>query len=108
VNPEIPPDPDEIDRWLLGFATTHVKREDPRVEATLEGEAGRPGTRYRLRLRLGGRSAPPAGSPPIELAYVEVVEGRPRFAWCEALAERLRRQARTLLGPGSVDPEPSA
>jgi hypothetical protein len=100
VNPEIPADREETGRWLLGFATAHAKRIDPRVEASLEGGEGRPGSSYGLRLRLGARAAPPAGSPAIELTYAEVLEGRPRFAWCEALAERLRGYARSLLGPG--------
>ncbi|HSE95551.1 MAG TPA: hypothetical protein VLD61_06635 [Methylomirabilota bacterium] len=99
MNPEIPTDPDETARWLLGFATVHAKRVDPRVEVTLDGAAG---PSYRLGLRLGARTAPPTGSPPIELTYAEVVEGRPRFAWCEALAERVRGQARALLDQRST------
>ena len=50
-----------------------------------------------MRLRLGERVTPAAGSPPIELDFREVAEGRPRFAWCAALGERIRAAARELL-----------
>lgn len=97
MNPRVPADYAETGRWLRNFAASHVKRESPRLEAVVELAEAREGCSYGLRLALGALTAPPAGAPPIELAYAEVAEGRTRFAWCDALAQRLRADARRLL-----------
>lgn len=97
MNPRIPASYEEIGRWLHGFAVSHAKRESPRIEATVEMEEEREGKSYGLRLVLGALALPPPDSPPFEFAYQEVSEGRTRFAWCEALAGRLRAEARKLL-----------
>ncbi len=96
MNPKIPADYDEVARWLRNFATSHAKREDSRAEAYLEMEEAREGRSYGLRLVLGPTAHPSRGEPPLELAYPEVVEGRTRFAWCHALAERIRTSIRQL------------
>lgn len=88
----------EVARWLWNFATSHAKRESPLVEAVLETPEEREGKSYGVRLRLGGRFLPPLNQPPIEFAYPEVADGKGNFAWCEALAKRIRGLARELLG----------
>jgi len=98
VNPTIPTDYHETGAWLLSFSRSHAKREDSRIEALLESGGAREGRAYGLRLSLGNRVEPPPGSPPIELEFREVAEGRTRFAWCAALGERLQTVARALLG----------
>lgn len=97
MNPRIPAGYAEVGRWLWNFATSHAKRESPRLEATVEMADAREGRSYGLRLALGALTEPPAGEPPVELAYPDVAEDRTRFAWCEALAERIRADARRLL-----------
>jgi len=96
VNPRIPADYEEVGRWLRSFAASHGKREDSRLEASVEMGDAREGRSYGLRFVLGSLTSPPPGEPPAELGYREVAEGRTRFAWCEALAERIRRDAHRL------------
>lgn len=97
MNPKIPASYEEVGRWLRGFAVSHAKRESPRIEATVETEGEREGKSYGLRLTLGALTIPPREAPPLEFSYEEVREGRTRFAWCEALARRLRAEARRLI-----------
>ena len=97
MNPSIPTDYHEAGTWLAGFVRSHAKRESPRIEALLDTGGAREGHSYGVRLILDGRAAPLPGSPPIELDFREVAEGRPRFAWCAALGERVRASARELL-----------
>ncbi len=89
---------EEVGRWLWNFATSHAKRESPLVEAVLESPEERVGKSYGLRLRVGDRYLPALNQPPIEFAYPEVADGKGNFAWCEALAKRIRGLARELLG----------
>ena len=88
---------EEVARWLWNFATSHAKRESPRVEAVVETPEEREGKSYGLRLRVDERYLPPLDRPPIEFAYAEVADGLTKFAWCEALAQRIRGWARELL-----------
>jgi hypothetical protein len=88
MNPRIPASPDEVAAWLHGFAVSHVKRDDPRWEVTVAAHGAGTDDRYTIRVTRRGREA-----APIELSYAEVVEGRTRLAWCEALAARLRAGA---------------
>ncbi len=99
---------EEVGRWLWNFATSHAKRESPQVEAVVETPEEREGESYGLRLRVGDRSLPPLDQPPIEFAYSEVSEGKARFAWCEALANRIRGWARELLETGAGPSSKSA
>ena len=97
MNPDIPAAAPEVGRWLLQFAGSHAKRESARFEAMVDLEETREGKAYRVRLALGGRT-----TEGIVLGYPEVREGRSRFAWCEDLGQRIRREARTLFGrPGA-------
>src|SRR5262245_18312916 len=96
MNPRIPVGYAEVGRWLHNFATSHAKREQPRAEALLETDGEREGESYGLRLVLGSRLQPPPTANPMEFGYAEVAEGRARFAWCEALAQRLRAEVRRL------------
>jgi hypothetical protein len=98
MNPRIPASYSELGRWLHNFATSHGKREHLAVEVVVETDEAREGRAYGLRLILEGRTFPPPGAPPIELSYPEVAEGRSRFAWCEALAQRIRAEVRRLAG----------
>jgi hypothetical protein len=86
-------------RWLHNFVVSHAKRESPRVEGLVEAEDEREGKSYGVRLRLGDRVLPPPDQPALELTYPEVAEGKGSFAWCEALARRVRGLARELLEP---------
>jgi hypothetical protein len=97
MNPRIPASYAETARWLENFATSHAKREHPAIEAIVDTGGAREGRSYGLRLLLHGRMAPPAEAPPVELSYPEVAEGRTRFAWCQALAERIRAEAQRLV-----------
>ena len=97
MNPRIPVGYDEVGRWLRNFALSHGRREHPRADALLEIDREREGESYGLRLALDGRLQPPADAPPLEFGYAEVAEGRARFAWCEALAQRLRGEVRRLV-----------
>jgi hypothetical protein len=84
---------EEVARWLWNFATSHGKREDPRVEVTLDDRREREGHSYGLRLRLEGRE-----SSLVELSYPEVAQNRGSLAWCAAQAARIRQLARGLVG----------
>jgi hypothetical protein len=97
MNPAIPTDYVETGIWLTAFVRSHAKRESPRIEPLVDTTGTREGQSYGVRLSLDERLAPPPGSPPIELAFPEVVDGRPRFAWCAALAARVQAAARELL-----------
>jgi hypothetical protein len=97
MNPNIPTDYHEIRHWLVGFVRSHGKLENSRIEAHVDDAGARAGRSYGVRLTLDGRIYPPPGSPPIELEFRDVAEGRTRFAWCTALGERLRTAARELL-----------
>jgi hypothetical protein len=97
MNPRIPADYHEIGDWLASFARSHAKREDARTEVMLATEERHDRRSYGVRLTLGARVHPPLDAPPIELEFSEVVEGRTRFAWCEALGARIRAAARELL-----------
>jgi hypothetical protein len=90
-------DYEEVRRWLSNFAASHVKRESPRIEVIVEAEGAREGRSYGLRLRLGEALAPPAGQPPVEIAFDEAAARRGRLDWCQALATRLRELGRGLL-----------
>ena len=98
MNPSIPTDYHEAGDWLANFVRSHAKREDAHVEVLLDATGPREGRSYGIRLALGARVYPPLGSPPIELDFREVAEGRTRFAWGVALAERVRAAARELAG----------
>ncbi|MBI4610340.1 MAG: hypothetical protein HY726_15175 [Candidatus Rokubacteria bacterium] len=95
-------------RWLHNFVLSHAKRESPRVEGVVEAEEEREGKSYGVRLRLGDRLLPPPDQPPLELTYQEVAEGKASFAWCEALAGRIRGLARELLDTQPGQPSKSA
>jgi hypothetical protein len=98
MNPSIPTDYLETGTWLAGFVRSHAKREDVRIEVLLDMAGSREGSSYAVRLTLGTRVSPGLGSPPIELDFHEVAEGRTRFAWCAALGERVQAAARDLHG----------
>lgn len=93
MNPGIEVGEGELVRWLAGFANSHAKRESPRIEAVVEQGEGR----LTLRLALGTVRRPAPPLPPIELATAVVATGRTRFDWCQALAGRIRTEARALL-----------
>jgi hypothetical protein len=101
VNPTIPTTYTETGSWLQGFARSHAKRVNPRIEVRLDMDGAREGRSYGIRLALDEQVSPPLGSPPIELDFREVVDGRPRFAWCAALGERIGTAARELVGARS-------
>jgi len=90
MNPAIPMSYAELGRWLENFATSHARREHPGVVVRIEMGDAREGRSYGLRLILGARMHPPPDAGPIELSAKEVADGRTRFAWCEALGERIR------------------
>lgn len=83
---------DEVRRWLWNFLTSHAKREDPRVEVEVEAGDAREGRSYGVRLVLGSRR-----SGLLEFDYAEVAAQRGRLAWCQTLAEGVRRHARALV-----------
>ena len=83
---------DEVARWLRNFLTSHAKRVSPRVEAVLDDDDEREGRSYGAWLRLGEHS-----TGLMEFDYHEVAQHRGELAWCAALAERVRQEARTLL-----------
>jgi hypothetical protein len=95
-------DYEEVCRWLWNFLTSHAKREDPRIVVTVDCEGEREGKSYAATMALGERV-----TTPVELAFREVADNRGSLAWCRALAERTRAQARQeLLGRGLVDARP--
>jgi len=83
---------DDVKRWLRMFLNSHAKREDPRIEAVLEDDEAREGRFYAAWLRLGSQT-----SPLMEFEYDVVAQRRGELAWCAALAQRVREQARQLL-----------
>ena len=74
------------------FFNSHAKREDPRIEAALDDDEERQGRSYGTWLRFG-----PHSTALMEFDYQEVARHRGELAWCAALAERVRQQARQLL-----------
>jgi len=82
----------DVKRWLRMFLNSHAKREDPRIEAALDEDDKREGRSYGAWLRLGEHS-----TGLMEFDYQEVAQHRGELAWCAALAERVRREARKLL-----------
>jgi hypothetical protein len=89
-------DYEEVRRWLANFALAHAKRENPRIEARIEAEGPYEGKQYGVRLRLGDRMAPPAGTTPLVLDYPDVRDHRGSLTWGLALAARVRELARPL------------
>ena len=89
---------DDVARWLRNFLRSHAKREDPRVEVVFETGDAREGVSYAARLRRGERL-----SAPMEFDYKEVADHRGALAWCAALAQRTREQARGLLATTGLD-----
>jgi hypothetical protein len=83
---------DDVKRWLRMFLNSHAKREDPRIEAVLDDDDAREGRSYGAWLRVG-----PHSSGLMEFDYDVVARHRGELAWCAALAERVRQQARQLL-----------
>jgi len=83
---------DDVERWLKMFLNSHAKRDDPRIEAVLDDDEKRQGRSYGAWLRLG-----PHSTALMEFDYQEVAQHRGELAWCAALAERIRQQARQLL-----------
>ena len=83
---------DEVKRWLRMFLNSHAKRENPRVEAVLDDDDAREGRSYGAWLRWG-----PHSSGLMEFDYQEVAQHRGELAWCAALAQRVRQEARQLL-----------
>ncbi len=77
------------------FLTSHAKREDPRVEVTVDTGREREGKTYAVRLQLDD-----AVSPAVEYVYSEVAENRGNLAWCRTEADRTRARARDLLAAG--------
>lgn len=92
MNPNIPADYVETARWLESFVRSHAKRESSRLEVTVDHAGDREGRSYAVRLVLDGQV-----DAPIELDFPEVLDGRTRFAWCAAVAERVRARARALV-----------
>jgi|SRR6185369_14424758 hypothetical protein len=93
-------DYDEVARWLWNFLTSHAKREDPRIEVTVDSEGPeREGQSYVARMTLGERV-----TAPVEFLFREVADNRGSLAWCSALAKRTRALAREeLLKQGLAD-----
>jgi hypothetical protein len=92
-------DYDEVARWLWNFLTSHAKREDPRIEVTVDAERDREGQSYAATMALGGRV-----TAPVEFAFREVADNRGSLAWCRTLAERTRALARQhVLESGLAD-----
>ena len=85
----------EVARWLRNFVAAHARREVLAAEAAVEAGGPREGASYGVRVRAGDGLAPPAGEPPLELAFAEVAQGRGSLEWCAALAGRVRGLART-------------
>src|SRR5438309_4343313 len=77
---------DEVARWLWNFLTSHAKREDPRIEVSVESGDDREGVSYGARLRFGHRE-----TPVIEFEYPDVAANRGTLAWGKALAQRTRQ-----------------
>ena len=90
-------DYEDVGRWLENFATSHAKRESPRVEATVDTAGAHEGHSYGLSLRLDERRLPAPGDAPLDFAYSDVAQRRGSMAWCAELAERVRGLARRLV-----------
>ena len=88
---------EDVERWLKMFLNSHAKREDPRIEAALQDDEERQGRSYGASLRFGPRS-----TALMEFDYQDVAQHRGELAWCAALAERVRQQARQLLAGSTV------
>ena len=82
---------DEVERWLRMFVNSHAKREQARIEAVVDADDEREGKSYGVRLSLDGRT-----TDVMDLDYKNVADHRGALAWCAALAERVREQARML------------
>jgi hypothetical protein len=103
MNPRIPAEYHEVAAWLENFVRSHARRQDARIEVRLDASGPREDRSYGVRLALGSRVHPPPEASPIELSFREVADGRTRFAWTEALAERIRAAAReTIAAPRSA------
>ncbi len=89
----------EVARWLGLFLNSHAKRENPRVEATVEAVDAREAT-YVVSLRYGDRV-----SGPHTLDAKAVAAQRGDLAWCAALAAQARGWARSVLS--ATDPAPA-
>jgi hypothetical protein len=89
-------DYEEVGRWLRNFVISHVKRENPRVEAVVEMSGPFHGRSYGIRLSLAGRTLPAPDRPPLEISFAEVARERGTLAWCQAWADRLQALAREL------------
>jgi hypothetical protein len=87
-------DYEEVARWLTNFVRSHAKREGPRAEAVIDTAGPRAGQSYGVRVRLGDRLEPPAGEPPLHLAYGDVAANRGSMQWCADLAARVRSLVR--------------
>ncbi len=81
----------EVARWLRLFATSHAKRESPRVETVVEEDDAQRAV-YRVRLIHGDRS-----SPALELDAADVGTNRGSLEWCSRLATRIRDLARQVV-----------
>lgn len=89
----------EVARWLGMFLVSHAKREHPRIEVELDAGDEREGKSFGACLRLDERR-----TPLLEFDFREVADNRGSLAWCKAMAERTRAQARELLAePGRPD-----
>jgi hypothetical protein len=86
----------EVGRWLENFATSHAKRENPRVEAAIDMGGPRQGRTYGIRLALGSRVLPPADRPPLELSFAEAARERGGMAWCQTWGDRIAAMGREL------------
>ena len=82
----------EVARWLRNFLTSHAKREDPRIEVLLDASDEREGRSFGARLVLGDRT-----TAVMELDFHDVATNRGSYAWCAALAQRVRATAREAL-----------
>jgi len=89
----------EVARWLRNFLTSHAKREDPRIEVLLDTSDEREGKSYGAQLKFGEHV-----TPTIEFEFTEVAANRGSYAWCAALAQRVRQAAREQLLTGSPAP----
>src|SRR5688572_16311287 len=92
---------EDVERWVRMFVNSHAKREHPRIEAAVDADDEREGKSYGVRLVLDGRT-----SDVMELDYRDVADHRGALAWCAALAERIREQARALASLTPADARP--
>ncbi len=88
---------EDVARWLWNFLASHAKREQARIEVELDAGGERQGRSYVARLRWGERR-----SAPLEFDYKDVAEHRGSLAWCQALAARVRAEARELTRAGGL------